>query len=283
MSDIIAETALQTATFETGMVMTELVAKAREARAQGASRRNFFTRTARLAGATALGAAGVTLLQTTAARAATTTPSSDTVQDILNIACTAETLAITVYNGALQHPSSLPDVNSTANLSYFQAALTQELEHLNYLVSLGGKSLATSFYLPDRMFTDESVFFPTTILLEEYFISAYLAAAMDFSGAYSSNITTASPALIGAAVQILGVECEHRALLGVAANITPPNNVIAETALLTSVYGAVSALTPFLSGGTGYHPTPYHVPSVSEIDMIAAPYNTSFFKKPKYV
>jgi len=283
MSTTIAETNLENATFETGMVMTELVAKAKEARAEGASRRTFFMRTAKLAGATVLGAAGISLLQTTAARAATSTPSDDTVQDILNIACTAETLAITFYYEALNRPMQLPDVNSTANRNYFQAALTQELEHFEYLKSLGGSTLAKKFYFPEDMFSDEKVFFPTALLLEEYFISAYLAAAMDFSGAYSSNITTASPSLIGAAVQILGVECEHRALLGVAANINPPNNVIAETALLTSVNGAVPALTPFLSGGSGFSTVASYAPSVSKIDAASAPYDTSFFKKPTYV
>ena len=58
---------------ETTAVVTELVAKARETRATGGSRREFFTRTAQLAGATALGAAGVSLLQPVAAAAATAT------------------------------------------------------------------------------------------------------------------------------------------------------------------------------------------------------------------
>jgi hypothetical protein len=283
MSETIAQTALQDASFETGSVMTELVAKARETRAQGGSRREFFAKTAKLAGATAMGAAGISLLQTTAARAAGSTPSSDTVQDILDIACTAEALAITFYYQALNHPTQLPDVNNAANQNYFQAALTQELEHLEYLKSLGGAPLTRKFYFPENMFSDESVFFPTALLLEEYFISAYLAAAMDFSGVYSSNITSPSPTLIGAAVQILGVECEHRALLGVAANMNPPNNVIAETALLTSVSGAVAPLTPFLSGGSGFGTGIYNTPDVSKANAIAGQYNTSFFQKPAYV
>jgi hypothetical protein len=59
------------AVIETGTVMTELVAKAKEARSAGRSRRDFFASTAKLAGATALGAAGIDLLQPIAARAAT--------------------------------------------------------------------------------------------------------------------------------------------------------------------------------------------------------------------
>jgi rubrerythrin len=280
MGDIIADSVL-----ETGTVMTELVAKAKEARKAGQSRRDFFANTAKLAGATALGAAGIDLMQPIAARAATrsTLPSSDTVADILNIACTAESLAITFYYHALLNAKTLPDVNNTANRNYFQAALVQEAEHLYYLESLGGKSLASAFHFPIDMFAKESVFFPTALLLEEYFISAYIAAALDFSGAYSSNITAASPSLIGTAVQIAGVECEHRALLGVAANINPPNGVIAETALLTSVSGAVAPLTKFLNGGSGFETTPIPVLGKTAINNIAQPYGFSFFPKPTFI
>jgi hypothetical protein len=269
---------------ETGTVMTELVAKAKEARRAGRSRRDFFASTAKLAGATALGAAGIDLLQPIAARAATTMPSTDTAQDILNIACTAESLAICFYYAGLQRPDTLPLVNNTANRNYFQAALAQETEHLFYLQDLGGKTLATKFYFPDNMFTEEGIFFKIAGTLEDYFISAYLAAALDFSGAYSSGITTASPKLIGSAVQIAGVECEHRALLNVANNVNPPNNRIAETALLTTVSGAVAPLSGFLTPGTtGFNPTPHMVPLLSSINTAAAPYGTSFFPKPIYM
>ncbi len=279
MTDVIADSML-----ETGTVMTELVAKAKEARTAGRSRRDFFASTAKLAGATALGAAGIDLLQPIAARAATSMPSSDTAQDILNIACTAECLAICFYYACLQHPETLPEVNSTANRNYFQAALAQETEHLFFLEHLGGSTLATEFYFPEDMFTRQEIFFKTASTLEDYFISAYIAAAMDFSGAYSSGITTASPQLIGAAVQIAGVECEHRALLNVAANVTPPNNLIIERALLTSVSAAVAPLTGFLTPGTaGFNPSPHHVPLLSTIDTTAAPYGTSFFPKAMYV
>jgi hypothetical protein len=268
-------------------VMTELVIKAREAASAGESRRSFFTRTAQIAGATALGAAGAGLLQPIAARAAThrtKTTNSDTVQEIVNIAATAESLATTFYYYALAAGSALPNVNSTANQNYFQAAVTQECVHLDYLMnSLGATPVATQFYFPDNMFTDESVFFPTALLLEEYFISAYLAAALDFSGAVSSKITTADPSALGFAVQVLGVECEHRALLGVAANINPPNGVLIETALLTSVAGAVPPLTPFLQGGSGFSSTPLTQPARGTVHAIAKPYGFDFFPTYKVV
>jgi hypothetical protein len=268
-------------------VMTELVIKAREAVSAGESRRSFFTRTAQIAGATALGAAGAGLLQPIAARAAmrrAKPTNSDTLQEIVNIAATAESLATTFYYNALAAGTSLPDVNSTANQNYFQAATVQEFEHLNYLkIKLGATPVATQFYFPDNMFTDESVFFSTALLLEEYFISAYLAAALDFSGAVSSGITAANPFALGFAVQVMGVECEHRALLGVAANINPPNGIIIETALLDSVAAAVPPLTPFLQGGSGFSSTPLAQPTRAMVHEIAQPYGFSFFPSYKVV
>jgi hypothetical protein len=232
-----------------------------------------------LAGATALGVAGVDILQPVAARAATSNRNTDTTQEVLNLAATAEALASTFYYYALQAGSALPDVNNTANQNYFQAAVTQEYEHLLILAKLGGTAVTKRFYFPTNMFTDEKVFFPTALLLEEYFISAYLAAALDFSGAVSAGITTANPVALGFAVQVLGVECEHRALLGVAANISPPNDRIIETALLSSVAQAVGPLTPFLAGGEGFV-GPIELPTASAINTAASPYGFSFF--PKY-
>jgi hypothetical protein len=132
------------------------------------------------------------------------------------------------------------------------------------------------------MFTDESVFFPTALLLEEYFIAAYMTAALDFSGAYANGIPTANPYALGFAVQVMGVECEHRALLGVAANINPPNNRILERGLLHSVGAAVSALKPFLDGGSGYT-GPLALPERKQIDSIAQPYGFSFFPQYKII
>ena len=265
---------------KTNGVVTRLLQKAREATEAGASRRSFFAKTASLAGASALGIAGAGFLQPVAAHAAAgefeTTP--DTIQAILNIAATAESLATTFYYNALQS-SSLPDVNSTANRNYFQAATVQEFEHLLILDHLGGAPLATQFYFPTSMFTDETVFFPTASTLEDFFISAYIAAAREFSGAVSKGIKMADPNALGLAVQIGGIECEHRALLNVAANINPPNNRIIESALIKRVSDAVAPLTPFLEGGSGFT-GPFTMPGKADVNKIAQPYGFSSF--PKY-
>jgi hypothetical protein len=264
---------------ETGEVLTELVAKAKEARRAGATRRDFFANTAKLAGATALGAAGIKVLQPIAARAATAaTPPSDTALDILNIAATAEALAITFYTHALLHTGSLHMVNNMDNKNYFQAAVSQEYAHLQVLESLGGKPLFKHFYFPTAMFTDQPTFFSTAITLEEYFIAAYTAAAVEFSGAYSTGLTTPNLTGIGLCVQIAGVEAEHRALLREASNVNPPNNLLFEEPLLTSVGGAVAPLTPFLaSGASGFNTVSLPLPSVDVITSIAGPYPIGSF------
>ncbi len=256
MTDFVDE-AMRTST----EVMSELVAKAHEAVRAGESRRSFFSRTAKIAGATVLGAAGAGLLQPIAAHAAAAPGkgNNDTLQEVIDIAATAESLATTFYYNALAAGSALPDVNSAANQNYFQAAVTQEFEHLKYLRKLGAK-----------------------LLLEEYFIAAYLQASLDFSGAVSSQITTANPYALGFAVQVMGVECEHRALLGVAANVTPPNDRFVERALLKSVAEAVHPLKPFLAGGNGFS-GPIMMPNENEVNAIAQPYGFSFFPKYKIV
>ncbi len=263
---------------ETGEVLVELTAKARETARAGGSRRDFFSRTAKIAGATALGAAGIKMLQPLAIKSAfAATAPTDTLQDIINIAATAEALAVTFYTHALKH-GQLHLVNIKPNKPYFQAAVIQEYVHLQILESLGAKPLTKHFYFPTNMFTDQPTFFATASTLEDYFISAYLAGAMEFSGAISSGIPTANTTALGLCVQIAGVECEHRALLNVASNVQPPNNRIIESALLTSVGAAAGPLTPFLAPGTsGFMTVPLPLPSMDVVSAVAGAYGFSSF------
>ncbi len=260
---------------ETGEIMNELVVRAKETMKAGGSRRDFFFKTAKLAGATALGAAGAGLLQPIAAKAATATV-TDTTLNILNIAATAEALATTLYYNALTS-DGLPDVNDMANRNYFQAAVVQEYTHLEILRSLGGNTLTLRFYVPDGFLHNEKVFFQTMELLETYFISAYTAAAIEFAGTVSSGITSANTTALGLCVQILGVECEHRALLRVAGGMNPANNVLIESALVPSVGAAVTPLMPFISAGTSGYVGPLVLPSKNLVNNLAEPYGFSSF------
>ena len=267
---------------ETGEITLELQRKAIEAQQRGESRRSFFRSSAALASSTVLGVAGLQVLRPATAFAAGAPACSDSYKTILDIAATAESLATTFYYQALLS-KMLPRVNSTANRNYFQAAVTQEYIHIEILQSLGGAPLATSFYFPDNMFSSGAVFFKYAGLLETFFISAYISAAKEFSGLNSSAIKQAKPISIGLAMQIAGIECEHRALLRVADNGTPPNDLPIERDLVKCVSDAATALGPFLSGGSGFSTTPIAAPSMSDIDTIATPYGFGFFPKIKIV
>jgi hypothetical protein len=267
---------------ETGELVTELSAKAGEAQARGLSRRSFVSSALLATGAAVLGstvaadAAVRPVLRSALVPNTTTSKCSCTPTTIFSIAATAELLATTMYYRALALPTDLPDVNSIANRNYFQAALTEEYLHYELLTSLGGKALATQFFFPTGMFTNETTFFNTLDALETAFVAAYLAAAREFSGAVSSVITKPNPVVIGAAVQIAAVEGEHRVLGRVAAGVNPPNNRYLESGEFQCVADAANALHPFLAGGAGFS-GPFHVPSKSEVNSAAQPYGFSFF------
>ena len=243
-------------------------------------RRRFF----RQSGLLGLGAATSGLLlphafgQTAAQQA--TEQALDTVTEIFTAALIAEDLATTFYyNGlvgkVLQDPAlagsggGINDITNgnQPNLQYIQAALTEEINHANLFRSLLGGKESTGdpyqvFYFPDGTFDTIGSF--TTILnaLENAFIGAYLNAIQEF--AYlSAHVTSESKYtatqlqyFAKVAASIMGIECEHRVLGNVIANINPSNNLNYEQtdgldAVYNGAHSAVAALTPFLSSSTG--------------------------------
>ncbi len=110
--------------------------------------------------------------------------------------------------------------------------------------------------------TDVPTFLKTLITLEEAFIAAYLAAAQEF-------IVLGKPELAAVALQIGGVEAEHRAgvrFFAIEAGVLSgtPNDVAFEKALFTNVAGAAAALKELgFIGGSG---TQISYPGPGEID-----------------
>jgi hypothetical protein len=99
--------------------------------------------------------------------------------------------------------------------------------------------------------------------LENAFIGAYLAAVQEFAllsasaGAGSAYTPTQLQCFAKVAASIMGIECEHRLLGNVIANINPSNNLNSEsTDGIQSVYNgpnsAFAALTPFVTSITGF-------------------------------
>jgi hypothetical protein len=184
---------------------------------------------------------------------AQSTPTTETTQDILNIADTAEHLAITVLTAAV---SSATQLGLTANggvlLAVVQAALAEEQYHADFLEANGAKPLTDTFTVPDpKILTDPATFFATIEAAETIFIGAYMAATREFS--QMGNRTLAQYAY-----QIGGVEAEHRVLARAAQVLlgnpreSPPNNKAFESDIVYHVADAATILTNLgFIGGTG--------------------------------
>ncbi len=205
----------------------------------------------------------------------------DTPAEIFTAALIAEDLATTFYynglvGGVIQDPAlagpggTATHVTAAGNfgdVDYLRAALSEEITHANLFRALLGISGSASdpvqtFYFPAGVFDTLTPFIATLEALENAFISAYMNAIVEFSrmsGVAGSNSDYTSGQLsyyAEVAAAILGVECEHRTLGRVIANLNPANNRNYElTDGIFSVYNgthsAVVALTPFLSSSTG--------------------------------
>lgn len=166
----------------------------------------------------------------------------ETVQDIINIAATAEALAVTALGGALANAGKGDLRLTQEQVQVVAAARAEEQDHYDYLIAAGAKPLTKTFTLPDEaIVTDTPTFLKTVIGLEEAFIAAYMAAAQEFA-------ILKQPDLVEVALQIGGVEAEHRAharfyafSAGVITEV--PNNIAFEHAMFTTVGAAADALT----------------------------------------
>jgi hypothetical protein len=162
---------------------------------------------------------------------------ADTTQSILNIADTAEHLAVTYLGYVLAKAN--PPQSVAAILA---AARYEEQVHLQVLESVGARPLTTTFSLgagsqPDLgLVTDLSRALATIEVAEGVFVAAYLAAVADFAAA--GNWKWAQYC-----AEILGVEAEHRTLARLAQGETPANNLAFEAASLPSVGAAATTLT----------------------------------------
>ncbi|HEY0735357.1 MAG TPA: hypothetical protein VGD69_10670 [Herpetosiphonaceae bacterium] len=165
----------------------------------------------------------------------------DEVATIANLAATAETLAATSYFGTLtQGGFSL----SNAAMRYLKYALSSELYHLAILQSLGGKSLVSEFYIPEKFLSDLSVNTQTFIAAETAFTGAYLAATRRFA-------ELGNPRLAATTAQHAATEAEHLALTRLIGGFLPNPNAL-PAPIYYNVSDAVPTLTPFLQGGPGF-------------------------------
>jgi hypothetical protein len=185
-----------------------------------------------------VGAAGVGLTLAQAGMLGSVAAASETVTDIINIAATAEALAITLLGGALDsaakggYNKAIPD----PVVAILKAARAEEQFHLDYLTGAGAKPLTTSFTVPDpKLLSDYNTLFSTLVTAEGLFIAAYASAAREFA---EMN----HPELVKVAFQVGCTEAEHRVLANYALGTRPANNVAFEPMVVSTLGDAAATL-----------------------------------------
>lgn len=165
----------------------------------------------------------------------------DDVQTILNLAATAETLAVTHYYSAIMARTfDLDD----ADVVYLKFALDAEQAHLDFLNANGAKALTDKFYVPATLLSDVGTFVQVTDTAETAFVGAYLAATRRFAD-------LGNPRLAATAAQVACVEAQHLALAREIGGLVP-NDITLALPVFFNVSNAVPVLAPFLQGGSGF-------------------------------
>ncbi|GAC1643829.1 MAG: ferritin-like domain-containing protein [Herpetosiphon sp.] len=180
-------------------------------------------------------------------------PAGDDPQTILNLASTAEALAITAFYSVIT-ASTFYKTLAPVWQNYLRSALAQEQAHFDYLVASGAKPLANKFYFPNGILESLPLYVYVTDVLEGTFIGAYMASVRRFA-------ELGVPILAETAAAVMGIEAEHKALnraMGIdeastgagQGNIAnSPTREAFEPVTLQQVSQAVPALMPVLGGG----------------------------------
>jgi hypothetical protein len=179
---------------------------------------------------------------------------NDDPQTILNLAATAEALAVTFYYSGITGGNF--DL-SEDDVLYLKLAMDAEQYHYDFLTSAGGRPLTTQFYVPANVLSDANVFIQTGLAAETAFVGAYLAATRIFADAGQGKLaaTTAQHACS---------EAVHLSLIRDIAGLAP-NDLALPAAIYYNVSDAVPTLTPFLSGGAGFI-GPVSMPSQAQLN-----------------
>ncbi len=165
----------------------------------------------------------------------------ESVATIVNVAATAETLAVTFYYTVLMGATFRIDEPAGA---YLRLAMEAEMSHLDNLRPLGGASSRQRFYLPDRLLTDAGVFVDTAVTVETTLAGVYLAATHQFAA-------LGRPLLAASAAQHAVSEAQHLTLVGQLAGLAP-HSLMLPAPVFARVSDAAPALAPFLTEGDGF-------------------------------
>ncbi|HEX5415584.1 MAG TPA: ferritin-like domain-containing protein [Chloroflexota bacterium] len=195
------------------------------------SRRGFFKIT---------GAAGLGLALAQAGTLSALAASDESIQNIIDIAATAEALAVTLTGAVLAGAAKYDGGKGLSPLlvTVIKAIQAEEQDHYTFLTGAGAKPLTLTFTVPQNLLAitnDSKALLNFVQAAETIFIGAYLAAAQEFTN-------LGHPELSQIAYQIGGVECEHRVLANFGLGISPPNNLGFEQALYHNVAEAAAAV-----------------------------------------
>lgn len=183
------------------------------------------------AGASLAAAAALTALPVHAAA-----ESSSVVGEILTIAATAETLAVTFYNNGISHASRLG--LGGAALAAVKAFAREEDIHRSFFIANGGKVEASTFSFPDAddTFLSLRAFIETQQQLEVVFDSAFLLAVKIFAG------LSGGAGLAQIAAQIAAVEQGHLAVGRYIGGFVPAEPYTFTPVIFTSLSQIVPAV-----------------------------------------
>ncbi|MGH2448724.1 MAG: ferritin-like domain-containing protein, partial [Chloroflexota bacterium] len=163
------------------------------------------------------------------------------VAEILNIAATAEALAVTAFyhvhvavnEGKFNTGGIAIPVGTLVNV--VRAILREEQDHLSFLMGAGGYPLQTKFTVPTDVLRSAVPALKFVEAAETIFVGAYMAANREFAWAGENALAQYS-------YQIGSVEAEHRTLSRVGLGQMPPNNKSFETNLFGKVADAAAEL-----------------------------------------
>ncbi|MBX3065624.1 MAG: ferritin-like domain-containing protein [Anaerolineae bacterium] len=201
------------------------------------SRRNFLKGSAVVAGASTFGFVQLFGYDRLTARA----QEGDSVELMLNLAATAETLACTHYHAVLTDSNI---ALTPAEVSYLKSALDTELQHLEFLNANKARSVADEFYFPRNVYTDRDQFSMITEQAEMAFVAAYLASVRRIA-------ELGNPLLAATAAQVAVTEQVHLALIRQIGGRVP-NHVSLGQALFMNTSEALPVLQGFLEGGADF-------------------------------
>jgi hypothetical protein len=199
------------------------------------SRRGFLKRSAAVGG----GIAAASFLQ--AFGLGNVRAIEDDMATIVNLAATAETLAVTFYYAALTGATFLI---GDEDMEALKRVMDAEMHHLQILQSFGGVSLTQQFYMPDRVLADARIFVDTGLKTETVYAGAYLAATHQFA-------VLGQPKLAATAAQHGASEAQHLTQIAHIAGLQA-SDLSLPAPMFYQMSDAIPALAPFLKGGAGF-------------------------------